>query len=190
MGAAREGPVRAQPPDGDAGVGGELRRFAAFTDTPRGGNPAGVWIGPELPTAGAMQRIAAEVGFSETVFLTRRGSRSWVARYHSPEAEVPFCGHATIAAGVVLGVEHGPGIHVLATRVGDVPVAVDFDGSGRPVATLTSVEPARRAATPRVVGRALEALGWAPSDLDPSIPPAFAYAGSWHLVLAVTAHDI
>jgi PhzF family phenazine biosynthesis protein len=34
---------------------------------------------------------------------------------------------------------------------------------------------------------ALSALGWERDELDPSIPPARAYAGAWHLVLAVSA---
>ena len=43
-----------------------LFRYAAFTDRPEGGNPAGVWIGDRLPAPDIMQRIAAEVGFAET----------------------------------------------------------------------------------------------------------------------------
>jgi len=31
----------------------------------------------------------------------------------------------------------------------------------------------------------LRALGWIPADLSPAIPPVRAYAGAWHLVLAV-----
>ena len=47
----------------------QLSRLAAFTDDPLGGNPAGVWIGDVLPPVPEMQRIAAEVGYSETAFL-------------------------------------------------------------------------------------------------------------------------
>ena len=47
----------------------ELLRLAAFTTDPTGGNPAGVWIGDTLPPADEMQRIAGEVGYSETAFL-------------------------------------------------------------------------------------------------------------------------
>ena len=84
---------------------GTLLRLAAFTADPAGGNPAGVWIGDELPPADEMQRIAAEVGYSETAFLAPDGSGQpgrWRVRYFSPLAEVPFCGHATIASGVAL----------------------------------------------------------------------------------------
>ena len=52
-----------------------------------------------------MQRIAAEVGYSETAFLAPDGTGRpgrWRVRYFSPLAEVPFCGHATIASGVAL----------------------------------------------------------------------------------------
>src|SRR4029077_12493449 len=48
---------------------GALLRLAAFTTDPAGGNPAGVWIGASLPVDAEMQRIAAEVGYSETAFI-------------------------------------------------------------------------------------------------------------------------
>ena len=51
----------------------------------------------ELPPREAMQQIAREVGYSETVFLAGDGGGDWQTRYFSPEAEVAFCGHATIA---------------------------------------------------------------------------------------------
>lgn len=47
-----------------------------------------------------MLRIAAEVGFSETAFLIRAAENTYDVRYFSPRIEVPFCGHATVAAGV------------------------------------------------------------------------------------------
>ncbi len=84
---------------------GVLLRLAAFTTDPSGGNPAGVWIGGALPSDATMQRIAAEVGYSETAFVAPDGSGAagrFRVRYFSPLAEVPFCGHATIAAGVAL----------------------------------------------------------------------------------------
>ena len=85
----------------------EILRLAAFTDDPRGGNPAGVVIGTHLPDAAEMQRIAAEVGYSETAFLAGDGGTRWTVRYWSPAAEVPFCGHATIASAVALHERYG-----------------------------------------------------------------------------------
>jgi hypothetical protein len=39
----------------------------------KGGNPAGIWIGDELPSASTMQAIAADVGFSENGLRGARG---------------------------------------------------------------------------------------------------------------------
>ncbi|GAB4230843.1 MAG: PhzF family phenazine biosynthesis isomerase [Elainellaceae cyanobacterium] len=167
---------------------GTLHRLAAFTTNPNGGNPAGVWVGDALPEPETMQRIAAEVGFSETAFVAPATGTNRTIRYYSPEAEVSFCGHATIATGVVLGKSDGDGTYQLATSVGTVPVMVR-QRDGNYEASLTSVEPSFTPATEALVNQALAALGWAATDLDPAIPPARAYAGAWHLVLAVTELD-
>ncbi len=100
---------------------GSLSRLAAFTTSPDGGNPAGVWVGEALPEPDEMQRIAAEVGFSETAFVAPADGLERVIRYFSPEAEVPFCGHATIATGVKLGEDGGDATYTLSTTVGEVP---------------------------------------------------------------------
>ncbi len=163
---------------------GVLYRLSAFTTTPDGGNPAGVWVGDTLPEPEVMQRIAAEVGFSETAFVAPAVGSDRTVRYYSPEMEVPFCGHATIATGVVLGENDGEGTYRLATSVGSVPVSVRQQ-DGHYEASLTSVEPRYTPASPPLVNESLSALGWTQDDLDGSIPPARAYAGAWHLVLAV-----
>lgn len=163
---------------------GTLYRYTAFSSDPAGGNPAGVWVGDALPDAATMQKIAAEVGYSETAFVAPSRGADREIRYYSPEAEVPFCGHATIATGVALGELESDGDYRLATRVGEVPVAVRTRGGVRE-ASLTSVAPRHEPAPDALVDAALSALDWKRGDLDPAIPPARAFAGAWHLVLAV-----
>ena len=167
---------------------GTLRRMTAFSDTPSGGNPAGVWVGERLPDVETMQRIAAEVGFSETAFVAPSHGPERTVRYFSPEVEVPFCGHATIATGAVLSRDGKDATYQLSTPAGLVPVSVRY-AEGRPSVSLTSVEPRFKAAPDEVVDDALGTLGWQRDDLDTSIPPALAYAGAWHLVLAVSERD-
>lgn len=163
---------------------GTLSRYTAFSSDPSGGNPAGVWIGDALPDAAAMQKIAADLGYSETAFVAPLHGAAREIRYYSPEAEVPFCGHATIAAGVALGESESDGDYRLATRVGEVPVVVRTRRGVRE-ASLTSVAPRHEPASNALVDAALSALGWRREELDSSIPPARAFAGAWHLVLAV-----
>ncbi len=167
---------------------GRLERLAAFTDNSLHGNPAGVWMGDALPQATDMQRVATEVGYSETVFLAPKNGRRYGVRYFSPEAEVPFCGHATIAAGVSLGRRSGPGTYYFDTRAGEVAVHAR-ERNDTVEASLTSVEPRYEVATDTLVEAALECLDWRRTDLDASIPPARAYAGAWHLVLAAATRD-
>jgi len=65
---------------------GSLNRLSAFTTHPDGGNPAGVWVGDALPDPDTMQRIAAEVGFSETAFVAPAAGLRRAIRYYSPES--------------------------------------------------------------------------------------------------------
>lgn len=162
---------------------GQLYRLAAFSSNPAGGNPAGVWVGDALPTPEDMQRIATEVGYSETAFIAPTTSEHRTIRYYSPLAEVSFCGHATIASAVMLGRLSGTGRYQLDTAVGLVPVRVD-DEEGELQATLTSVTPEQKPASPALVNEILDLLHWSPDDLDSTLPPALIYGGAWHVVLA------
>lgn len=151
----------------------------------QGGNPAGVWIGDELPSAGEMQRIAADVGASETAFIApTTGSRRTV-RYYSPEIEVSFCGHATIASGVALGEIGDEDEYVFETLVGDVEVSIS-QGGDRVAASLRSVDTRQEAVSDAVLQETLDCLGWSCDDLDSALPPTRAFAGAWHLVIAVS----
>lgn len=160
-----------------------LLRLSAFAETPGGGNPAGVWIGPQLPDPSEMQRIAADVGYSETAFVAPKLGNVRDVRYFSPLAEVPFCGHATIATGVALGRLSGPGRYVLNTAAGDVALDVATSAAGFD-ATLTSVATKHKPIDEKLLADALTVIGWQQSELDDAIAPTMAYAGAWHLVLA------
>jgi len=163
-------------------------RYAAFTETHAGGNPAGVVLDAAGLDATRMQAIAADIGYSETAFVTEdNGDGNLRVRYFSPKAEVPFCGHATIATAVAWAQGQGPGRLALTTAAGLVEVDVQPGERGRgPVATLTSVAPHTTPVDEADLAEALGTLHWAVEDLDPDFPPRVAYAGAHHLVLAAT----
>ena len=48
----------------------EILRYAAFTDDPAGGNPAGVVLDAEGASHAEMLAVAADVGYSESAFVT------------------------------------------------------------------------------------------------------------------------
>lgn len=169
-------------------------RYAAFTGAPGGGNPAGVVLDGEDVSEDRMLDIAAQVGYSETAFLSRLPNEAhagshYRVRYFSPEAEVPFCGHATIASGVALAEKHGPGMFIFHTKGGSVPVRTQVDDAGHITATLTSVAPKVETIAPDELKRALGYLGWESEELDPALPPRIAYAGARHLIVAARSRE-
>ncbi|MDX6213205.1 MAG: hypothetical protein QOF82_2292 [Frankiales bacterium] len=166
----------------------DVLRYSAFTTDPAGGNPAGVVLDAAGLDAAEMQSIAAEVGYSETAFLVPAGVGVFDVRYFAPTAEVPFCGHATIASAVALADRGGPSELTFRTRSGDVAVTTGVV-EGRSSATLTSVDPYVELVSDESVEETLTALGWQVGDLDPGLPPMTAYAGARHLVLVVASRS-
>jgi PhzF family phenazine biosynthesis protein len=167
----------------------EILRYAAFTADGTGGNPAGIVLDAAGLSEAQMLAIAAEVGYSETAFLTdRRGPDHYRVRYFAPVQEVPFCGHATIATAVALA-ERGAAEELLfETNAGPVPVRTRSVG-GETVAELTSVATRSAPADPALVEQALHALRWGRDDLDPAYPAEVADAGASHLVLVTRTRE-
>jgi PhzF family phenazine biosynthesis protein len=166
----------------------EVLRYSAFTDTPEGGNPAGVVPDASGLDEAGMLAVASGLGYSETAFLLHRGDRDYDVRYFSPQVEVPFCGHATIATAVAMVGRIGPGILRFHTQAGEVLVDTDrIDGRTR--ATLTSVPPHVEDAPAALVDAALAVLRWSRDDLDPALPPRIGYGGARHLILAARSRE-
>lgn len=160
-----------------------VERWSAFSINGRGGNPAGVLIADALPDAARMQAIAAEVGYSETVFASpiEGGYR---ARYFAPQSEVPFCGHATIALGAALARRLGPGDFALQLNDTRIHVRGERHGEGYG-ATLRSPPTRSAPADAALVAEALALFGLDTEHLDPRLPPARMHAGADHLLLAL-----
>ena len=165
----------------------DVLKIAAFSDGNVGGNPAGVLIAEVLPSAVEMQRIAAEVGLSETAFAAPAGP-GWSVRYFSPEAEVPFCGHATIALGAALALRHGDGVYSLTLNHAEI--TVEGRRNGDVVVAALQSPPTRSApASAELVSAALELLGYTAQDLDPRFAPALAHGGADHLLLVLNSRE-
>jgi PhzF family phenazine biosynthesis protein len=161
-----------------------ILEYAAFTTDPAGGNPAGIVFQGSATSESEMLETAAEVGYSETVFLSPRTTREFDARYFSPLAEVPFCGHATIAAAVAYAERHGAGPLSLNTSVGRIEVVTALR-AGQLQATLTTVEPRTASLADAELEALLDTLRWSREILDPLLPVRLAYAGEWHPIIAV-----
>ncbi|ANZ42653.1 phenazine biosynthesis protein PhzF [Lentzea guizhouensis] len=150
-------------------------RYSAFTTDQAGGNPAGVVLDAAELTDEEMLAIAAKVGYSETAFVFPNGPREFDVRYFSPQAEVPFCGHATIATSVALAERLGDGPLTFHTRAGEITIQTAAD-----TATLTSVPTSSAEADPELVARALAALRY--REIGDG-PVHVGFGGARHLLI-------
>lgn len=166
----------------------EILHYTAFSTDPRGGNPAGVVPDASGLDDAGMQAIARQLGYSETAFLIARGAGDYTVRYFSPQAEVPFCGHATIASAVALADRDGSGALRFDTQAGRVDVDTGRDNAGV-YAVLTSVAPRVEPVPDGLVDAVLAALGWSAEELDAALPPRVAFAGARHLILAAGTRE-
>jgi trans-2,3-dihydro-3-hydroxyanthranilate isomerase len=102
-----------------------------FTDRPLSGNQLAVFTDARGLDDATMQAVAAEIGFSETVFvLPPEGDGTARIRIFNPAAEMAFAGHPTLGAAFVLGGPLQRSVVELETGAGIVPVALERDESG------------------------------------------------------------
>lgn len=76
----------------------ELYLVKAFTNTPNGGNTAGVVLFADRLTRERRQKIAAMLELSETAFVSASDQGDVKVEFYTPIRQIPHCGHATVAA--------------------------------------------------------------------------------------------
>lgn len=168
----------------------QIQKIAAFSQGEQGGNPAGVALMDNAISEEEMARIAAEVGYSETAFAVAQDDtgKNWRVRYFSPESEVPFCGHATIALGAALGVRGGAGTYALTLN--DAPIVVDAESEGGAMmATLSSPPTRSQTISSDELQDVLSLFDLTIDDLDPRLAPARIHGGADHVVLSLKSRS-
>lgn len=97
-----------------------LRVFTGESGT--GGNPLGVFLdGPSVPRP-RRQAVAADLGFSETVFLDDPASGT--LQIFTPATELSFAGHPLVGTAWLLSREAAP-VEVLRPPAGEVPTRIE-----------------------------------------------------------------
>jgi trans-2,3-dihydro-3-hydroxyanthranilate isomerase len=98
-----------------------------FTTERLQGNPLAVVLKADSLLDDQMQSIAAEFNLSETVFITRPKAErhSAAVRIFTPNVELPFAGHPTVGAAVVLGLEERASAIRLEEQVGVITCVIE-----------------------------------------------------------------
>jgi PhzF family phenazine biosynthesis protein len=93
------------------------------------GNPAAVMPMESFLLDETLQAIAAENNLSETAYLVKDGA-DYQLRWFTPAAEVPLCGHATLASAAVILERLEPGREIVTFRTASGVLTVKRSGSG------------------------------------------------------------
>jgi len=166
----------------------KIKHVDAFTTEPFTGNPAGIVLDARGLNEKAMQNIAREMNLSETAFVlpSTLKSADIQIRWFTPAAEVPLCGHATIASFHALA-ESGmygmkrPGTYHfrLQTRSGILGIMVEKKYSGTMIEFQLPIPEFR--VHKKIPAALLKALGLRPSDVQKNLP----YVSESYLYLPV-----
>src|SRR3989442_3769508 len=150
----------------------------SFAQHPLPENPAGVVLDGADLDAKTMQRIANELKHSETAFPlpVREPTAALHLRWFTPEAEVAFCGHATLATFHVLVEEAGrirvPEGRVTRTAFTCKSGRLNVELSRREGKLSVVIEtPASRFQRAQVPAELATALGIVPEALSPEMVP-------------------
>jgi len=153
------------------------RRFHTldvFTKSPLTGNPLAVVRDCDGLDEAQMQAIAREFNLSETVFLLSPCDpvNTARARIFTPIRELPFAGHPTIGAAVLIGLSEAQSfmrtqdiLIVIEEQVGPVACTVGFDKQGVARARFTLPKLPETAGMAGEILFIAQALGLAESDI-------------------------
>ncbi len=144
-----------------------------FAETKFAGNQLAVFRDCARLSTAMMQKVAAEMHFSETTFITSEKERSggYDVRIFTPEFELPFAGHPTLGtAYIVQSQVIGRPVDQVALnlKVGQIPVKFTYKAGEPDLLWMRQKEP--------VFGRTMaadpvaEALGLSRADIDGRFP--------------------
>lgn len=158
-----------------------VERISAFSYNNEGGNPAGVVFSDEMLSEEKMLLIASEVNYSETAFLVKEEA-SFRIRYFSPETEIAFCGHATIASGYSIGKKYGFGKYELILNDGKIQIEV-YENNGKIFTSIDSVKTHSKEVSDNFITEVLDAFNLSSEDLNKKYPVKIAFSGNNHLII-------
>ncbi len=164
-----------------------------FTDHPLEGNQLAVFPNPPRDIDVAlMQRIAAEMNFSESTFVfpPRAGGSVWM-RIFTPGAELPMAGHPTIGTTFALAAEGvikpGQKEFVFELGVGPTPVSLEWKDSRLDFAWMTQPLPTFQTAFDALTLAA--PLGVNAADVVSTVPAQPVTCGVPFLFVALASRE-
>ncbi|MGO1118369.1 PhzF family phenazine biosynthesis protein [Rhodovibrionaceae bacterium A322] len=158
-----------------------------FVQQGHGGNPAGVVLNADGLNDADMLSIAAQVGLSETAFVSQSKTEGFKLDFFTPNRRIAHCGHATIATFSYLAQEGvvQEGWTSKETVDGPRKILIKKD-----MAFMEQLAPRYRSAADWekndvTLADVLRSLGLSHADLDPALMPELVNTGNSFIVVSV-----
>lgn len=156
-----------------------------FAHNRRGGNKAGVVILKETLPEEDYQRKAKEFGFSETVFVKKISEKIFELKFYTPQCEIEFCGHASLAAFYILKKNGiiGEGKYIERLTFNDLKVIVEENKIflEQDIIKIESVKDK---------DKILESIGIKEEELNRGLEVVIGYSGLRDILIPVKNRDI
>jgi len=160
-----------------------------FAESKYSGNQLAVFRDCAKLTTEEMQRIAQEMHYSESTFITSDEPRDggYDVRVFTPAFELPFAGHPTLGTAYVVQsqiIQKPVGTVRLNMKVGQIPVSLSYSKGAPDVLWMKQ--------NPPTFGREFERsglaeiLGLAPADIDPRFPSTQVSTGIPFAIVPLT----
>jgi trans-2,3-dihydro-3-hydroxyanthranilate isomerase len=163
-----------------------------FAEQSYAGNPLAVFVSTEYLPDETMQRLAAEMNFSETTFVLSapEANGGYRVRVFTPSREIEFTGHPILGTAWVIRqyVAHEKTNKVsLNLAVGEVPVSFEHSPGEKEIAWFLA-PPITLGATVACEPVAA-ALGLIPEDIDTTSPVQVVSAGTSAMIVPLRSMD-
>ena len=142
----------------------------------------------KLPTA-TMQKIAREMHYSETTFITSEVPHNggYDVRVFTPGYELPFAGHPTLGTAYVVQsqvIGKPAGKVVLNMKVGQIPITFSYRDGAPDILWMRQKNPTFGGTFSRE--RVAKILGLKVSDIDPKFPVRLVSTGVPFVIVPLT----
>jgi PhzF family phenazine biosynthesis protein len=166
----------------------------AFTESLKGGNPAGVVLdSPDLIDE-QMKHISKKLAVSETAFVFTSNVADFKVRFFSPKVEVDLCGHATIATFFTMALKgkflpKKNNVITQETKAGILPVNIYYNDDKKiDKVMMTQSKPIYKNIH-FDISKIADSLKINVKDIDDSLPKQIVSTGLFTLPICIRSYD-
>ena len=163
-----------------------------FAEAKLEGNQLAVVIDNEGIPTDLMQKLAREMHFSETTFITASDldKKTFKVRIFTPESELPFAGHPTLGTAYVaqkILLKEKVDELVLDMKAGLIPVKFNYEGDEPGVLWMRQLPP--EFGETHSVEKFAEFLGLEPEDFDTDYPIQEVSTGVYFYIVPLKTRE-